>query len=504
MTIPFDYSQYDALDLAGLIRKGDVTAAEVLEQAITRADAVNPKINAIVYFMREEARKVARSPQPGTFYGVPFLLKDVYAAYRGFPMSHGSRLLKDFVPDWNDDVTARYVQAGLVVFGKTNTSEFGILPTTEPDVFEPARNPWDPGRTPGGSSGGAAAAVSSGIVPIAHGSDGGGSIRIPASCCGVFGFKTSRGLSPSGPKASELFFGYGSQHVISRTVRDSAAALDVIAQPKSIARLQTESFHQIVAREQILVASNRPRRALRIAWSKTPYVAVDVDSDCIIAVCSTAKFCQQLGHEVEEAAPEIDGEQFARDFFVVTCAGALMALTFWQKHLGRTISRPEIETVTQLCRIIASNFSAGEFLAARDRLMSIQRKVEAFLEKYDAILTPTLASLPPRLGQFRPPPIVADILDVSFRWPFRLVYGCKWVVEQIIRRFPDLVYRFTPFAQLANIAGLPSMSVPMSTNSQGLPVGTMFTAGLARDAVLFELASQLELLPSWQRSRPNL
>jgi len=491
-----DYCEHDALGIAELVSKGEVTSCEVLDQALARAEAVNSKVNAIVHFMAEEAKATAQNPIDGPFHGVPFLLKDLNAAYAGFPMSHGSRLLKNFTCEWTDDIVKRYRNAGLVVFGKTNTSEFGILPVAEPDVFGPTKNPWNLGRTAGGSSGGAAAAVATGIVPIAHASDGGGSIRIPASCCGVFGFKPSKGLAPSGPNASELFFGYGTQHVISRSVRDSAAALDVIAQPHSLARLKTPSFRA--------VTSNKPqKRGLRIAVGATPYVDVVVDASCIAALWEAAHCCEDLGHYVEEAAPEFDRDLFRQDFFIVTCAGSLAALNFWQRSLGRNVSRPEIEVVTQLCRIIASNFSAAEFLDARDRLMSVQRRMETFLETFDVVLTPTLAIPPPELGSLRVPPLLTRILDISFSWPLREIYGCGWVIEQIMRRFPTVVYRFTPFAQLANVAGLPSMSVPLSRNSEGLPIGSMFTSAIGRDGMLLELASQLESHQAWRKLLPR-
>jgi len=493
-----DYSKYDALGLAELVSKGQVTASELMEEAISRAAAVNPKINAIVGTMNARGRKDALTPVPGPFTGVPFLLKDIHAAYAGVPLTNGSRLLRKFRPQEDAEIVRRYKRGGLIVFGKTNTSEFGLLPVAEPDLFGPTRNPWNTNRTAGGSSGGAAAAVAAGIVPMAHGSDGGGSIRIPSSCCGLFGFKPSRGISPNGPDASELFFGYGTQHVLTHTVRDSATALDVVAGP------ERASFYRAIPVLNYAQAVQSPVPPLRIALTTDPFLPADVHPECDAAARRAATFCEDLGHTVEEAAPNINTEEFGRDYTVMCAAGVSLALRLWEGYFGRPVGRPDVEEVTALYREIGNNLSGPEVMFARDRLMAAQREMARFFRRYHVMLTPTLALPPVKIGHFEPRGLLQQILDLSLTLPFKDVFKSEFAREQVISWVVRYGYSFTPYAPLANIAGLPSMNVPLFQNQKNLPIGVMFTSALGRDTLLFKLAAQLESAHPWRQRKANI
>jgi amidase len=311
-----EYDHYDGLGLAELVRRKEVSPAELVEEAIRRIETVNPQINAVIHPMYDLARQQVQQGLPeGPFRGVPFLLKDLLVYYAGVPTRSGSRFFRDFVPDHDSEIVRRYRQAGVVVLGKTNTPELGLVPYTEPVLFGPSRNPWDLSRTTGGSSGGSGAAVAARLVPVAHGNDGGGSIRIPASCCGVFGLKPTRGRTPMGPDIGEAWRGMAINHVLTLSVRDSAAMLDATAGPDVgapyIIPPPERPFLEEVGRD--------PGR-LRIAFTTRPLLPGTVHPDCVRGVEETARLCQDLGHIVEEAAPQIDGHAFARDFLTMVCA----------------------------------------------------------------------------------------------------------------------------------------------------------------------------------------
>src|SRR5215831_14277829 len=311
-----EYGALDGLGLAALVQRRQVTAAELLEEAIARAERVNPRINAIVTPLYDRARKEAAAPadpgaRPGPFAGVPFLLKDLDAELAGAPMSAGSRYFADYAPTWDATIVTRLRAAGVIIFGKTNAPEVGLTPYTEPELWGPAHNPWSLDRTPGGSSGGSAAAVAAGIVPVAHGNDGGGSLRIPASCCGLFGLKPTRGRTPVGPRRSQIWTGFAIGGVMSRSVRDSAAMLDAIAGPEA-----TSPYWAPPQARPYLDEVGAPPGRLRIALTKRPHVARNtVHPDCLAATDDAARLLAGLGHHVEEADLDIDADVFAADFY---------------------------------------------------------------------------------------------------------------------------------------------------------------------------------------------
>jgi amidase len=338
-----EYDQLDGLGLAAAVQRGDVSAAELLEEAIARAERLNPRLGAIVGTTYDEARRQAAAPPAGDpnlrpFEGVPFLLKDLYAEMAGVPATGSSRYLADYRPAHDATIVTRFRRAGLVIFGKTNTPELGLVPATEPKLYGPARNPWNPQLSCGGSSGGSAAAVAAGIVPLAHANDGGGSIRIPASCCGLFGLKPTRGRTPVGPDRTEIWNGYTIGHVISRSVRDSAAALDAIAGPES-----NSPYWAPPPARPFLAELGTPPGRLRVALTKRPQAALATPhADCLAAADDAGRLLADLGHAVEEADLEIDAEAFARDFFTLVCVEMAAFLARAAPLVGRraAISRP--------------------------------------------------------------------------------------------------------------------------------------------------------------------
>jgi amidase/6-aminohexanoate-cyclic-dimer hydrolase len=357
-----DYASYDALGLAELVRKKEVTASELLEEAIERVEAINPKINAVVKTMYDEARKSIQDGLPaGPLGGVPFLLKDLGAYYKGVPVTSGSRFFADYVPDHDSELVTRFKKAGLVIFGRTNTPEFGLTLTTEPRLFGPTRNPWNLERTTGGSSGGAAAAVASGIVPVAHASDGGGSIRIPASCCGLFGLKPTRGRVSKGPDLGEGWNGMSIDHVVSRTVRDSAAFLDAVAGPAL-----GDPYRAPHTAGPFLDEVSRKPGKLKIAYTTTPPSGSPVDAECKDAVHAAVTLCESLGHDVKEDAPAVDISVFGPAFIAVINVNTRATLEARAREIGRDVTQDDVEHITWLTA------EAGKSMAASEYVQSVQ------------------------------------------------------------------------------------------------------------------------------------
>ena len=379
------YSSHDAISLAGLVRSGEVTARELVTAAIERIERLDPQLNAVVHPMFESALRQADAPvTDGPFAGVPFLLKDLVAWYTGEPTTSGSRLYDGWVPPHDTEIVRRYRGAGLIVVGKTNTPEFGLTAHTEPELFGPARNPWDTDRTTGGSSGGSAAAVASGMVPMAGGSDGGGSIRIPASCCGLFGLKPTRGRTPTGPVVGEIWQGSVVEHCLTRSVRDSAAMLDAISGPDVGAPYQATPPERSFLSE----VTAEPGR-LRIAFTSVPLLGHTVHPDCAAAVADAANLLESLGHDVVEAFPSVDREAFNRAYLTVICGEVHADLLEAKRLTGRSATPGNVEFTTWALHLIGGKLSAGTFIAAERYLRTAARGVGAFFEGYDVLLTPT-------------------------------------------------------------------------------------------------------------------
>jgi amidase len=473
MTQSDELAGLDATAQAELVRKKEVKPVELVEAAIERIERVNPEINAVITPMYEQARESARGVLPeGPFTGVPFLLKDLLAAYAGVRMAAGSAFVGDFVAPYDSELVSRYRRAGLVILGKTNTPEYGILPTTEPQLFGPTRNPWDTTRTTGGSSGGSAAAVASGMVAMAHANDGGGSIRIPASCCGLFGLKPTRARNPLGPAFGDMFSGLVAEHAVTRTVRDSAALLDATAGPD----IGDPYYAPPPARPFIDEVGASPGR-LRIALITAAPTGVPVHPDCVAAARDAAKLCEGLGHEVTEAAPALDGEVIIRSFMAIWAAGCTWTIDGLAQLLNRQPSAEQFESLTWALYQMGRGQSAPDYLMALQYLQSVSRDIARFMINYDVLLTPTLGEPPVPLGTFDSP------ADNPLAGMARAAM-------------------FVPFTPLSNMTGQPAMSVPLYWNAEGLPVGTHFVGRFGDEATLFRLASQLESARPWSARRP--
>ena len=469
---PEEYRQHDGLALAELVQTGKVTAQEVLDTAIGLAEQLNPAINAIVTPMYEEARKAADHVSAGAFKGVPFLLKDLGDAYAGVRLTGGSAVLRDFIPDYDSEIVRRIKQAGLVTFGKTNTPEFGLLPTTESRLLGACRNPWNVAYSAGGSSGGAAAAVAAGIVPLAHASDGGGSIRIPASCCGIFGLKPTRARTPKGPLLGDSMNGLSLSGCVSRTVRDSAAFLDAVG-GKDVG----DPYVAPLPERPFLDETGTPPDKLRIAYTTQAPTGVPVHEDCVTAVMHTVQLLQALGHEVFEASPPINAEQFVQAFMAVWAAGTAWSVKGIAQASGIP-ARPEMyEPLTYALYEQGERQTSADYLLAVQALQQMARQVGRFFLDVDVWLTPVLADPPPPLGYFD-----------STRDSSTLDFG----------RAIDYV----PFTPIANATGQPAMSVPLYWNETGLPVGSHFIGRFGDEATLFRLAAQLEEAQSWAHRFP--
>ncbi len=465
----------DATAQAELVRKKEIQAIELVEAAIERIEQLNPILNAVVTPMYEQAREAAAGDLPGgPFTGVPFLIKDLLAYYKGVRMTLGSQLMSDFIPDHDSELVLRMKRAGLIILGKTNTPEFGILPTTEPHLFGPSRNPWDTERTTGGSSGGSAAAVAAGMVPMAHGNDGGGSIRIPASCCGLFGLKPTRGRNPLGPDFGDIMGGLVAEHAITRSVRDSAALLDATAGPD----IGDPYWAQPPGCPFLQEVGVEPGR-LRIAFSTETTTGGLVHPDCVSAVKDAAALCEELGHEVVEAAPTVGGELVSKSFMVLWSSGCAATLEGIAHMTGKRPGPEKVEPLSWALCEMGRKHNSTEYVLAIQTLQREARQVARFFVDYDVLLTPTLREPPVPLGTFDSTP------------------------DQPLKGL-DRAIEFVPFTPICNVTGQPAISVPLFWNGEELPVGVQFVGRFGDEATLFRLAAQLEDARPWAGRRPTL
>jgi amidase len=491
-----DYERYDGLGLADLIRRRETSAEELLEAALARLAEVNSQINAVVTPMEAQARaQIARGVGDGPFAGVPFLLKDSLSAYAGVPMSAGSTFLKDYVPAFDSECVTRWKRAGLVMFGKTNTPEFGLLPTTEPAAWGPTRNPWGLGHVAGGSSGGSAAAVAARIAPLASASDGGGSIRIPAACCGLVGLKPTRGRNPLGPKVSDPWMGLLVEHVVSRSVRDCAAALDATAGPDP----GGQNYPPPPARSYLEEAGARPGK-LRIAFSRTPLIASAYAPQVVAALDATVGLLSSLGHELAEAKPALDGAAFASALLMVIAAETAGDLEYYTAALGRKPRPGELEPASSGLAQLGYALSAVDLSNAVRALRSQARSVGRFMEHYDVFLTPTLAKPPVMLGSLMP----ADAKESSLRTLVDLPLAKAFLRSGGFEKTALTMYEFVDGTPVANATGAPAISLPLGWSDDGLPLGMMFTARFADETTLIRLAAQLEEAAPWFERRPSI
>ena len=466
-----EYGKYDALGLAQAIAKKKVSAREVMEEAIARAEALNPKLNAIVFMAVDEARAAAKGKQgKGVFAGVPMLLKDMRANVVGWPTRSGSRYVPATSSQFEATLVTRCKAAGLIPLGKTNVPEFGILPTTECKLYGPAHNPWNLERSPGGS----AAAVAAGIVPIAHATDGGGSIRIPASACGLVGLKVSRGRLTQGPGAADATGGLSVDGFVTKSVRDTAAALDATCAPD-----YGDPYFALPPEGSYLEGIRRKTKRLRIAVSTKMMNGTEHDPEVTAAVKKTAKLCESLGHIVETKDPPVDAGALVGAFSTIWCANVAFTLDTLAAQTGIKPSLDVVEGLTLGLYEMGKRVSAAEFIAARSVMTTAGRAFAAWHETYDVWLTATLGRPPMKLGSI-------DINETDVQKGFMPNFG------------------YVPFTSMQNSAGTPGINLPLNWSKDGLPIGVQFTARTGGEMTLLKLAAELEKAAPWAQRYDTL
>jgi amidase len=491
-----EYGDYDALGLAGLVRTGQVSPAELLDEALARTAAVNPQINAVVHLMEARAREAIAAGLPdGPFKGVPFLIKDLMTAYAGEPMTGGSRLFRDYVPAHDEELTRRYRRAGLVIFGKTNTPELGLTNVTEPELFGPTRNPWNLERTSSGSSGGSAAAVAARIVPAANANDGGGSIRTPASNCGLVGLKPSRGRNPTGPQEADIWFGIIGEHVVTRTVRDSAALLDATAgdYPQQLMKLPAPE-------RPFLEETARVPGRLRVAFSFDPGLGRALHDENRSALSAVTAALDALGHELVEVRLPLERERFIEDYAALIAADTAGQLRLARSLVGREATSGDVELATLILARMGEAQSAADLTETLWSMQAFARRWLAWSAAFDVLVTPTVGVPPLPVGAYR--------LSALQRQAMRLVASLPGAAllrqrARITEAFAQ-VFEASPYTMVANVTGQPAMSLPLHWTADGLPMGLMFTARTGDEATLFRLAAQLEQAMPWRDRRPPL
>ncbi|MBA53113.1 MAG: amidase [Pseudomonadales bacterium] len=482
-----EYRQLDGTEIALQIGNGNLHKDEVLECAIARAVEVNPKINAIVTPYFDQARSYIQSDLPkGPFMGVPVLLKDLVGELKGFVTGNGTAVCKYDVAKRTSTLYKRYSQMGMVFIGKTNTPEFGLLATTEPTANGPSLNPWNLSKSTGGSSGGSAAAIAAGIVPLASAGDGGGSIRIPASCCGLFGLKPTRGIVPSGPYA-ELWDGAVSEHVISRTVRDSKAVL-----AGSIGTDPYSHVPQSVSWDVLAEQVDCGKSKLRIGYTTKSFYGGEVHKDCVDAVEHSVTLLQGLGHEVEKVELEIDPEKLVSCYSDIYTAHVNADVSDLMARYGKKFVKDNVEPLTYFIYAIGKRFNAGAFVLSKRRWSEFSHIMDEWHNSHDLLMSPTLAVPPYNIGEMGGSALEESILKFANLTNLSSVISSRFLYAL---SKPQLMK--VPFTQLANITGQPAMSVPLFWNKAGMPIGTQFVGRRLSDAMLLGLAEELERVEPW-------
>lgn len=474
-----DLAYLDATAQAELVRRGDLCPLELVDSAITRIEKLNPELNAVIHPLFEQARTAARNNLPaGPFRGVPMVVKDLDGLLAGAPYHAGNRLLASlgFVPDTTSYLFEKLLGAGFVFVGKTNTPELGLMPTTEPLAKGPTRNPWHTERSTGGSSGGSSAAVASGMVPVGHAGDGGGSIRIPASHCGLFGLKPSRGRVSLGPDEGDAWAGLVMRHVVARSVRDSAAILDVLEGPMP-GDPYTAPRPARPYRDEVGVNPGTLRIGLR---TSAPGAMTETDAECVAAAEDAARLLESLGHSVEVASPSaLDDGSLMERFMAVFMSAVRAGLDEIALLAGREVGPDDVEPTTWMYASMAADISGAQYVAAIHAAQLWTRQVVSWWanDGFDLLLTPSCAE---------PPPVLGDLVSPEDN-----------PLHGALRATPFAAYT-APF----NVTGQPAMSVPLYFSAAGLPIGAHLVAAPYREDVLFRVAAQLEDARPWADRRP--
>ena len=488
-----EYAAWDAVEIAGLVTRGEVSAAEVIDAGLRAVAATNGHLNAVVHLdeARARAHAEAAAQAEGPLWGVPFLLKDLGAEDAGQPCTGSSRLLADHVADHDAELVRRFRRAGLITMGRTNTPEFGLMGITESALRGPARNPWSLEHTPGGSSGGAAAAVAAGVVPVAHAGDGGGSIRIPASHCGLVGLKPTRARTPAGPVRGEGWAGFVCEHVVSRSVRDCAAVLDAVHGPDVGAPYQV-----LPPEESFASAVERPRERLRVGVMRSALLAASQHEDCVAAVERGARACAELGHELVDVELDLDVSALGRAYLRIVAAGTAARVQSAEATAGRRARGGDIEPATRLFCAIGASLSAAEYMGEVQRIQALGRELGRRFEEFDVLLTATTAKPAVRVGELSPTRAETMLA--------RVVAGlsARKLLDVALEEMAKDPLAATPNTQPFNMTGQPAISVPLGRNAQGIPVGTQLVGRFGDERTLLGLAAQLEQHMPWGTERP--
>ena len=470
-----DYASYDAMGLADLVRKGDVSASELLTEAVTRAEAAQKDLNCFSAMFPDVAeRQIAAGLPDGPFHGVPMAVKDLGFEIKGQPITNGSLAFKGNVAARDSVLCQRYKAAGFALFGQTTSPEFGLTTTTESRLYGATSNPWDTTRTSGGSSGGASAACAAGVIPLAHASDGGGSIRIPAGCTGLFGMKPSRGRTPMGPATTEGWNGQSTVHAVSRSVRDNAALLDATHGIEIGSRY--DAPHES---RSYLSALQQDPKPLKIALWDTAPNGTRPDAEAQAGLDATGKLLESLGHTVEIAGPDLDGEALGKGIMITVAAAISMVMEARGEALGRALGPDDMEPVTARFLEFGNSIPMKELMKATQASITAGLVYDHFLVDggYDMILSPTMSRAPDKLGVLSLAPVNMD-------------------------EYTQAVTTFAPWCAISNQAGSPAMSVPLHWTKDNLPIGMMFGASCGREWELYQLAGQLERAAPWADRRP--
>ncbi len=461
-----EYKEYDALGLSELLQRKEVSAKELLEEAIFLTETLDPLINAVPQKHFELAMAQAETNLKGPFFGVPFLLKDLHSSLEGTITSDGSRSSAKNVADFTDTLTQRCLDSGLVIFGKTNSPEFGLTVTTEPVLFGPTRNPWKLNHSAGGSSGGAAAAVAAGIIPMAQATDGGGSIRIPASCCGLVGLKPTRARTPKGPKVFEGWAGQSIAHCVSISVRDSALLLDATSGPEI-----GSPYHAPYQRDSFLSSLEKEPKNLKIAYIVPESISIDAEVKDVMT--KTISLLESLGHSVESKSINLPTDEIMTTIAAVISSSLANKIGEMEKQIGKNLDNTMLENVTLQMQKNGKEVLAKDYIQAVKTNHKIGYEVEKMFFDYDILLSPVLAKPPVEIGNI-------DLNTTDFA------------------DYAEKLSTYTPFTGIFNQSGHPSISLPLYRTPENLPVGTMLSASFGNESLLFGLSRQLEVAEPWE------
>lgn len=468
-----EYANYDALGLAELVAKKEVSAAELVEEAIGRIERHNSKLNAVVFKTYDRARSAAKLPLSGPFAGVPFLLKDILGTQKGVPSRQGAAFIPPAPAPHDATLVRRFTGAGLISLGKTNVPEFGLVPTTEPALYGPCNSPWELDHSVGGSSGGSGCAVAAGIVPIAHANDGGGSIRAPASACGLVGLKPTRGRNPLGPDLGDIMGGLVCEGVLTRSVRDTAAALDVTAGNE-----MGDPYWAPPRPKSYLDECSTPPGKLKIAFATQSLFGKTFDKECVAAIKETAKLLESLGHHVEEASPVVDTGALMTSFMPIWAAGLAMLIEGTAMMTGRTPQEEDFEGLTWGLYQMGKQISAAQYQMCWFQVHAISRQIAQFHQTHDMWLTTTFGAPVVRNGTF-------DFHE-----------------KDAMKAFAPII-DYLPITAISNATGAPAISLPLAMAANGTPIGLHFAARFGDEATLLRLAGQLEKAKPWAQRYPK-